>query len=96
MGLWMCSPQPAVKFFVISMVFPENEKGASMYQERRNFYRSIGEKRSSRVIAYITGDRPGLEVGVRPEIVDFFVDHLDKIGSSKKSALFFIPVAAQH
>lgn len=59
-----------------------------MYQERKNLYQALGEKRNSRVIAYITGDRPGLEVGVRPEVVDFFVDHLDKFGPSPKISLY--------
>lgn len=59
-----------------------------MYQERKALYRAIGEKRNSRVLSYITGDRPGLEVGVRPEAVDFLVDHLDKFGPSPRISLY--------
>ncbi|MDL2286923.1 hypothetical protein LJC24_05790 [Desulfococcaceae bacterium OttesenSCG-928-F15] len=59
-----------------------------MYPERKNLYEALGEKRNSRVVAYITGDRPGLELGVRPEVVDFFVDHLDQCGPCPKISLY--------
>jgi len=48
-----------------------------MYQERLRLYKQLEQIRSSKVIAYITGDRPGMETQIHPEIVDLFVDHLD-------------------
>ncbi len=50
------------------------------YQDRRELYRQIEKERDSKVIAYVTGDRPGLETQVHSEVVDIFVDHLDSIG----------------
>ena len=49
------------------------------YQDRRELYRQIEEERDSKVIAYVTGDRRGLETLIAGEAVDMFVDHLDKI-----------------
>ncbi|MFN9812541.1 MAG: SDH family Clp fold serine proteinase [Deltaproteobacteria bacterium] len=58
-----------------------------MIPGRRALYDQIEKTRGSRVISYITGDRPGLEIQIHPEIVDHFVHHLDLIGVTPKISL---------
>lgn len=50
------------------------------YQTRRELYRQIEAERDSKVIAYVTGDRPGLVTAIAEESLDIFVDHLDATG----------------
>ena len=51
-----------------------------MYTERAQFYQQLEDARGSKVPAYVTGDRPGLETQISTEVVDYFVDHLDALG----------------
>lgn len=50
-------------------------------------YQAIESSRNSKVLAYITGDRRGLETNMASEVVDFFVHHLDHIGVVKKISI---------
>ena len=50
------------------------------YQTRRHFYRQLEAERDSKIIAYVTGDRPGLETSIAAEALDIFADHLDAMG----------------
>lgn len=59
-----------------------------MYQDRVELYRKIEEKRKSKVIIYVTGDRRGLETQIHPEVLDFFIAHLDSIGTVPKISLY--------
>ncbi|MDR2691827.1 MAG: hypothetical protein LBB73_05955 [Dysgonamonadaceae bacterium] len=59
-----------------------------MYTDRIELYRKIEALRKSKLLVYITGDRPGLETQIHPEILDYFIDHLDKIGKQEKISLF--------
>jgi len=59
-----------------------------MYTNRRNLYTQLEQARSSRVLVYITGDRPGLETQIHPEVYDFFVNHLDRMGVVPKISLY--------
>lgn len=58
-----------------------------MYQERRQTYEKLEQELGSRVIAYVTGDRRGLETRIASEVVDLFVQHLDFIGPVGKISL---------
>lgn len=58
------------------------------YQDRRELYRQIEQERDSKVIAYVTGDRPGLETRIASDAIDIFVKHLDEIGVTEKISLF--------
>lgn len=57
------------------------------YQTRQAFYRAIEEERSSKLIAFVTGDRAGMETQIAPDCVNCFVDLLDKIGPTAKVTL---------
>lgn len=58
-----------------------------MYPERIPIYKEIEQSRNSKVIAYITGDRRGLDTQMTSEVLDLFVHHLDHIGVAEKISL---------
>jgi hypothetical protein len=59
-----------------------------MYSDRIELYQKIEKSRGSKLLIYVTGDRQGLETQIHPEILDFFIDHLDSIGKQQKISLF--------
>lgn len=48
-----------------------------LHEARAELYRKIETMRRSRVLCYVTGDRPGMEAQISPEVSDFFATHLD-------------------
>ena len=58
-----------------------------MYEQRKKFYEKIEKERNSKVIAYVTGDRPGMEMGIGEPAPDIFLEHLDNIGKTNKISL---------
>lgn len=58
-----------------------------MYKSRKKLYQKIEKERSSKVICFVTGDRPGLETRIANDSYNFFSNHLDKIGVVKKISL---------
>jgi hypothetical protein len=50
-----------------------------VYTSRIPLLQAIERRRNSRAILYVTGDRPGLETQIHPEVYDFFVNLLDDI-----------------
>jgi hypothetical protein len=59
-----------------------------MYAERIALYRELETWRKSKVIAYVTGDRPGLETQIHSEVLGLLADHLDTIGSADRISLY--------
>jgi len=59
-----------------------------MYKNRQALYKSLEQARGSKILTYVTGDRPGLEMQIHSEVFDFFVNHLDTIGVQKKISLY--------
>jgi hypothetical protein len=59
----------------------------SAYPSRINLLKKIEERRHSRVLLYVTGDRPGLQTQIHQEVYDYFVNLLDEIGVVKKISL---------
>lgn len=57
------------------------------YQDRKKLFLNIEKQRKSKVIAYVTGDRRGLETQISNEVVDLFVEHLDAIKATSKISL---------
>ena len=51
-----------------------------MNPDRLELLKKIENRRSSKAILYVTGDRPGLETQIHQEVYDYFVNILDKIG----------------
>ena len=58
-----------------------------MYPERKNLYSQIETKRNSKLLVYVTGDRPGWETQIANDAVDCFLEHLDLIGVVPKISL---------
>jgi hypothetical protein len=58
-----------------------------MREDRVELLRRLEEARESKVLLYVTGDRPGLETQIHEEVFDYFSDHLDNIGVTKKISL---------
>lgn len=54
---------------------------------RKQFYQQIEQERGSRVLAFITGERPGLETIIATDAVVPFVSLLDDIGPVPKLSL---------
>jgi len=59
-----------------------------MYTERREHYLKLEDARESKVLVYITGDRPGLETQIHEEVYELFVNHLDSIGVVERISLY--------
>ncbi len=58
------------------------------YQTRQDLLRRWEAARQCTALLYVTGDRPGLETQIHPEVLDFFAQHLDGIGTVEKISLF--------
>lgn len=58
-----------------------------MFEQRKAMYEELEKRRGSKVITYVTGDRPGLETQIHEEVFDFFANHLDTIGVTDKISL---------
>ena len=56
----------------------------SGYVGRKAILEQIEEERGSKVLLYVTGDRPGMETQIGPDVVDFFVEHLDAFWPTQK------------
>ena len=58
-----------------------------MITERIEILKKIEQRRGSKVILYVTGDRPGLETQIHQEVYDYFVNILDEVGVVDKISL---------
>ena len=59
-----------------------------MYKDRIQLYRSLEEQFETKAIIYITSDRPNMGAHIASDVIDFFIQHLDKIGPTDKISLF--------
>lgn len=57
------------------------------FAERKPLYEAIEKQRDTKIVSYITGDRPNAEAQIGADCVDIFVDVLDAIGPTKKISL---------
>lgn len=58
-----------------------------MHSERIEIYKAIEETRNSKVLAYTTGNRPGMETQIASDAVDIILEHLDLFGKASKISL---------
>ncbi|KOH44491.1 SDH family Clp fold serine proteinase [Sunxiuqinia dokdonensis] len=58
-----------------------------MLKERIENYKWLEEDRQSKLMVYITGDRPGMETQIATDVLDYFSEHLDKINKVPKISL---------
>lgn len=59
-----------------------------MYIYRTELYKKLEKEFNTKVITYVTGDRPGFESHIAQDVIDLFIDHLDNIGPVPKISLF--------
>ncbi|HDZ2780257.1 serine protease [Klebsiella variicola] len=59
-----------------------------MYANRKDLYGRLEEMRGSKVICFVTGDKPGMETQIHSDVFDYFVNHLDILGVVPKISLF--------
>ena len=57
------------------------------YDDRQRAYREIEQQRKSRVVAYVTGDRPGMQSQINNDVIDLIGDNLDAVFPTKKISL---------
>lgn len=58
------------------------------YAARKTLLQQWENARNSTALLFVTGDRRGLETQIHPEVLDFFAQHLDGIGTVEKISLF--------
>src|SRR5688500_16002631 len=58
-----------------------------MHKDRKPLLEKWATARKAETILYVTGDRQGGETQMHPEVLDRFIDHLDKIGQTEKISL---------
>lgn len=51
-----------------------------MFEQRKALYAQLEQARNSKVLCYVTGDRPNQEAQISADVFDLFVNHLDVIG----------------
>ncbi len=59
-----------------------------MLKDRIEQYKQIEAERNSKLLVYITGDKPGMETQISPEVHDMFLNHLDKFNLPDKITLY--------
>lgn len=59
-----------------------------MRAERLESYKKLEELRKSKLLVYVTGDRPNAETNIGSDIIAPFANHLDAIGDVEKITLF--------
>lgn len=59
-----------------------------MYSNRIELYKKLEEKLNSKLLVYITSDRPGFEASIAQDVIDIFINQLDKIGVTDKISLY--------
>ena len=57
------------------------------YPNRLKLYQQIEQDRDTKVLAFITSDRQGMETVIAQDCIDPFVDLLEKIGPTKRMSL---------
>ncbi|EPY9091429.1 SDH family Clp fold serine proteinase, partial [Escherichia coli] len=58
-----------------------------MFEQRKALYAQLEQARNSKVLCYVTGDRPNQEAQISADVFDLFVNHLDVIGDVQKISL---------
>lgn len=59
-----------------------------MFNDILNNYRQIERERNSKLLVFVTGERPNLETQISSEMHDYFVNYLDKFHLPDKISLY--------
>ena len=58
-----------------------------MFDNRKVLYAQLEEKLNSKLLIYVTSDRSGFEASITQDVIDIFINQLDKIGIVDKISL---------
>lgn len=58
-----------------------------MYSERIDIYKKLERSFKSKVLVYVTSDRPNMGAQIAKDVIDCFINQLDTIGPCKKISL---------
>lgn len=59
-----------------------------MFRNRSDLYTQLEAKLQTKIITYVTSDRKGFETQIAQDVIDLFINHLDKIGVVPKISLY--------
>ena len=59
-----------------------------MYADRVPLYHKLEQEYNSKLLVYVTSDRANMGAQIASDVIDCFIDHLDKIRPCKKISLF--------
>lgn len=59
-----------------------------MYRERVELYKQLEKEFNSKILLYVTSDRPNMGAQIASDVIEYFIDHLDKICPCEKISLF--------
>lgn len=59
-----------------------------MFDNRKVLYAQLEEKLNSKLLIYVTSDRSGFEASIAQDVIDIFINQLDKIGIVDKISLY--------
>lgn len=59
-----------------------------MLKDRTELYKELETRRNSKLLVYVTSDRPNLGTQIASDILSPFTEHLDKIGDVDKISLY--------
>lgn len=57
------------------------------YSDRLKLYQEIEKDRDTAVLTYVTSDRLGMQTAINADVIDPFVDLLDKIGPVERGLI---------
>lgn len=58
-----------------------------MYEQRKLIYQRIESFTNSKVLCFVNSDRQGVQTQIAQDVIDYFAQHLDAIGVTKKISL---------
>jgi len=67
-----------------------------LLKDRLNLLQTIENRRRSRAILYVTGDRQGLETEISEDVYDYFVDILEQFGEVHRISLILYSQGGNH
>ncbi len=59
-----------------------------MYRERVELYKRLEKEFDTKLIVYATSDRQNMEAQIAPDVIDYFISHLDNIKPCQKISLY--------
>lgn len=59
-----------------------------MFKDRIQLYQQLEKEFDSKVIVYVTSDRLNMAAQISADVINFFIEHLDIIGDTKRISLY--------